>query len=787
MIAVSVPVSLDAAVVRVSLRTQTPVRANDCSDPQVAQRINDELDAIPFLGTLTCDTEAVVAGSIEELVFTYTVGRSGIADSGWLKLCFRYYSDWDVQTIDPRGRDYASARLTHRSHAGGASEQGAATVQRLDVKYDVKGGERPFQKSLLIHAVDGYLRPGDVIEIRLGDRTFGGPGTRVQTFVEDEFEVHLFVDALGTSRMAHAGVCGLAIVPGMPERLVAHGPRVVRADASSASLRTHLQDRWGNVCRDIGADLRASVGDATVARAATPVTGWACATLSVPVESGTVQVVADIDGGGQLSDTCYLDVVDHEFPSPRAFFSDLHVHSNDTVGTQNTDWNLAFGRDVGALDVLGYTANDFQITDEAWAAVVAACDEASDDGRFVCYPGVEWCGTAGVGGDHNVVFLGEDTTLARSLEWHQGMASKDLVPQAWPITRLYSAYDHDPESYLLIPHVGGRRAVLDWHHPGLERLIEVHSTWGTSPWFYEDALARGLRLGASAASDEHRGRPGGGSPGANIFGGHGGLTGVLAPDLTRVDVGRALRGRRTWATTGSRSVALLHSGEHWMGDEFVTDAEQLTADYALYGTTGWEELEVRDTAGLLWRRDFQAETGLSDTLVRIRWGGARHRDRYRWATWTGRVRVSGADIDEVTPWAAAHPEQRFERTADGLSWHTLTYGSDIGVVLRLSALTQTRLDLFTTVIEDNLETALTVSGDDLIRDGGRDVAVGGLNLTLRVERIAEPAALPVNAHGRLALDLPATDSAVYLRGRQADGHQVWTSPLFVSRSDRNPA
>ena len=225
------------------------------------------------------------------------------------------------------------------------------------------------------------------------------------------------------------------------------------------------------------------------------------------------------------------------------------------------------------------------------------------------------------------------------------MASAAPVPQTWPITELYAAYEKDPDSYLLIPHVGGRRAILDWHHPELERLIEVHSSWGTSPWFLEDALARGLRLGASAASDEHRGRPGGGAPGANIFGGHGGLTGVLAPELTRADVGRALRGRRTWATTGARAVALLRSGDHWMGDEIYTAADELVAGYDLYGTAGWEELEVWDTAGRLWRRDFHAETGLSDTLVRIRWGGARHKDRYRWATWSGRLTVTGSAVD----------------------------------------------------------------------------------------------------------------------------------------------
>jgi hypothetical protein len=771
---------MSASPIRISPRALGAPDTNDCSDLDVREAVTAELNALPFLGELTCPISTVVAGSTAELVFTYTVGGSGIADSGWLKLCFRYYSDWDLQTTDPQLRDFVSARLLDRSLIGRASPDSAATARELKISYDVKGGERPFQKALLIHVIDGYLRPGDVIEIRLGDRRFGGPGTRVQTFVEDEFEFHLFVDPLGTSRMARAARAVLAIVAGPPEHLAVHGPRLLRSDAVTADLRMHLQDRWGNACRDVTATAQARVGDTTVAWADFPAKGWAAVTLTVPAQHRLVDVVAHTASGAVNAQQCYLDQID-EFPSPRAFFADLHVHSNDTVGTQDTPSNLAYGRDVGALDVIGYTANDFQITDDVWADVVTACSDVNDDGRLVCYPGVEWCGTAGVGGDHNVVFLGHDTTLARSLEWHHGMASSAPVPQTWPITQLYAAYDKDPDSYLLIPHVGGRRAILDWHHPQLERLIEVHSAWGTSPWFFEDAMARGLRLGASAASDEHRGRPGGGAPGANIFGGHGGLTGVLAPELTRDDVGRALRARRTWATTGERAVALLRSGEHWMGDEIDCHAAQLVADYALYGTAGWEELQAWDAAGLLYRRDFHTETGLSDALVRIRWGGARHKDRYRWATWTGRLTVAGSSIDHVTPWAATHPEQLFTRDGDEISWHTQTFGSDIGVIVRLADLADARLQIHTGVKEDGLEAGLSVTGAELLAGGNREIAVGGLNLTLRVERITDPAALPITVNGKLTIDLPPGDSAVYLRARQSDGHQVWTSPLFLNR------
>lgn len=764
----------------VAVRPTGELRTNDCSSVDVRDRINAEFAALPFLGTLTCRTQQVVAGDLEELTFSYTVGQSGIADSGWLKLCFRYYSDWDLQTTEPDGRDFATASLISRSTLGGASQDRAATVQRLTTRYDVKGGERPFQKSLLIHVVDGYLRPGDVIEIRLGDRRFGGPGTRVQTFVEDDFEVHLYVDPLGTSRMAHAAVAKIAIIAGPPADLVVHGPRVVAPGVARVQLRAHLQDRWGNACRDVAATIRAGDEGESLCSTTTPATGWARASVDVPTRSGAVDVRAQVGETTFGPTTALVDVV-ADLPAPRGYFCDLHVHSNDTVGTQNTDWNLRYGRDIGGLDILGYTANDFQITDGAWSEVVAACRAASQDGSFVCFPGVEWCGTAGVGGDHNVVFLDEDTTVARSLEWRQGMAASTPTPQTWPITELYAAYEKDPDSYLLIPHVGGRRAILDWHHPELERLVEVHSSWGSSPWFLEDALARGLKVGASAASDEHRGRPGGGAPGANIFGGYGGLTGVLAADLTADHVGRALRSRRTWATTGSRSVALLRSADDWMGDEILTAADELAIDYAVYGSAGWEDLALYDAHGPLWRRDIHTETGLSDELVRIRWGGARHRDRYRWATWTGRLEVSGTELESVTPWAAAHPEQVVETDGQTVSWRTATYGSDIGLIIRVGDLARAQLDVETTVLEDDHRTTFTVTGAQLLAQSSLEQSVGGLNLRIRAERIAALSALPTTVTGALTVGLPDQQSAVYLRARQCDGHQVWTSPLFIAR------
>src|SRR5438309_12016647 len=52
--------------------------------------------------------------------------------------------------------------------------------------------------------------------------------------------------------------------------------------------------------------------------------------------------------------TCALPILENSSGALRALYADLHVHSDDTVGTNDTSYNLSYGRDVAGLDVLGY-------------------------------------------------------------------------------------------------------------------------------------------------------------------------------------------------------------------------------------------------------------------------------------------------------------------------------------------------------------------------------------------------------------------------------------------------
>lgn len=42
-----------------------------------------------------------------------------------------------------------------------------------------------------------------------------------------------------------------------------------------------------------------------------------------------------------------------ELSIPRVLFGDLHVHSDDTVGTESSAYNFSYGREIAGLDVLG--------------------------------------------------------------------------------------------------------------------------------------------------------------------------------------------------------------------------------------------------------------------------------------------------------------------------------------------------------------------------------------------------------------------------------------------------
>ena len=125
------------------------------------------------------------AGSFQSFTLTYTAGYFGIDDTGSLKIVHRFASDMGrPQFTEPKGWNYTTVEASN----------GAV----LEVQYDGKRNIRPWDKTLFIRIVRGFLREGDRIIVRFGDRRQGSPGMRVQTFHEPTFEFRVLVDAWAT-------------------------------------------------------------------------------------------------------------------------------------------------------------------------------------------------------------------------------------------------------------------------------------------------------------------------------------------------------------------------------------------------------------------------------------------------------------------------------------------------------------------------------------------------------------------------------------------------------------
>ncbi|RMF91204.1 MAG: DUF3604 domain-containing protein, partial [Nitrospinota bacterium] len=522
----------------------------------------------------------VVAGTYGTWTLTYHVGKYGVDDGGTIVVCVRTACDWGrPQLEDPQAPDYLTVTTT-----GQAS---------LRVRYDPKAYIRPWPKGIVIDVYDGYLSPGDTVTIIYGDRSQGSPGSRAQTFCEKTFEFRVVVDCFGTEQYIHLpDTPTLEIISGPAAKLVAILPAEVTPD-EEAWMLVKAEDRWGNPAAGY-------TGNVTFA-AEIPVQGLPSTYRFTPDDQGchrfsglrfsqpgVYRIRVEDKEQGFSAESNPL-VCRSTPPLFRPYWGDLHGQSEETVGTNSVEDYFRFAKEKSGIDFCGHQGNDFQITAEVWAEIQRCVQHFYEPGRFVTFLGYEWSGNTCAGGDRNVFFLADRAPIFRSSHW-QVADKSDQETDCYPLPVLYERLRG--QEVILVPHIGGRRANLDFFDPALEPVIEIHSAWGTFEWFWEEALRRGYRVGVVANSDGHKGRPGASYPGASQFGVYGGLTCIYARELTREALWEALKQRRVYGTTGERILLMVRCGEHWMGEEFGV-TEPPTIRVSVIGTAGIEQMELR--------------------------------------------------------------------------------------------------------------------------------------------------------------------------------------------------
>jgi hypothetical protein len=720
-----------------------------------------------------------VAGNHAEITLTYTAGTFGIDDTGMLKVSWRTTSDMGKPQFDrPTAPNYTTVE--------------ASNGARLDIWFD-RLNIRPFANTILVRLARGYLRAGDTLTLRLGDRRKGSPGFRLQTNCEEHFPLKTSVDAFATYEFTELPVqpC-IDLVAGPPARWKAIWPSLVVA-GEPFRLAILAEDVWGN---PTGAERELAL------KASQPIDGLPG---SVRLTRSDVPLIIDNLIARQSGDIELRILADSEEVARanplrvasavplRRYWADLHGQSGETIGAGTAEAYFRYARDKACVDIVGHQGNDFQITDAFWKELNVLTKQFDAPGKFICVPGYEWSGNTGMGGDRNIFFRHEGRPIRRSSHiLVEGKASSEPIFRADELFRALEG-----EDAVLIAHVGGRYADIKFAHDGrLERAVEVHSTWGTFEWLLHDAFEQGYRVGVVCHSDDHKGRPGATRPGASTFGAIGGLTCYFMRELTRDALFETLRQRHHYGTTGTRlfldvqgsfaqPVTAFSDDPHlgpaqeratasaMMGD--IVRARDVPMRFAaeVIGTAPIERVDV--LYGPKIAESFRPYTNADlGRRVRVLWQGAEYRGRGRETLWQGKLSISGNRLVRFAPVNFLNPERHVREIVPGkgLEWSSVTTGNLAGIDLWLDDARDGSLDVETNVVNGRID--LQSLGEQAVRLEG-----GGLDRRISIYRLPEQ---DWSNHLKLQHTVQfagGADLPVYVRVTQSDGHQAWSSPIYL--------
>lgn len=722
------------------------------------------------------------AGSFQSFTLTYTAGYFGIDDTGSIKVVHRFASDMGRPQFDvPEAPNYVTAEASN----------GAV----LHVEYDMKRNIRPWDKTLYIKVVRGFLRQGDSIIVRFGDPRFGCPGMCLQTFCERSFEFRVLVDAIATYNYVELPAQPeIGIIPGPPALWKAVIPT---GAALGETFRLCLkgEDRWGNPSDRCEQRF--------VLRTNLPVEGLPD---SVSFSRGEFSLIVDslrVNEPGDLlielrKSTGEVAAVSNPMRVCRQldlhpFWGDLHGQSEETIGTNSARDFHVFARDRAFLDATSHQGNDFQITSGFWEDLNTLTGEFNKDNRFIAFPGYEWSGNTGLGGDRNVLFMEEGRQIHRSSHALVDDLS-DVDTDATSAADLFEVLKG--EDCVVFAHIGGRYADIRMAHDlRLERSVEVHSAWGTFEWLIEDALQQGYRVGIVSNSDGHKGRPGASHPGATKFGAYGGLTCMLATELTRAGLMDSLRRRHHYGTTGCRMVldtrarfdreveifmddpnlgpaAGERGTEAMMGDIVRTTERETLFSIDAHGSAPIERVEIRN--GLECLETVRPFTGQDlGCRIRVVWEGSEYRGRGRETVWDGSALLEANAFERVAAINRYNLDKNFEHVSGGeVRWQALTTGGFGGFDAWLTDPHSGVLKIKTALVQAEIPV-----GHIGLED--RVFEAGGIGRRIRVFRLPD-----VNTSSKLRIDRSISlrgdrDNALYVCLTQEDGHLVWSSPIYI--------
>ncbi len=572
--------------------------------------------------------DPVVAGAFGTWTLTYTAGSMGIAPGG------------SIAVVPPcnNGLRWRIGHVTATTNG----RCGLAIRTRNDYPLVYHHAQFPV---VFVTVELESLRLGEQIQLTLGD-----PGSLVSGFYERAraqelsmkdayFEV--MVDVRGNASYSNPAYpykdpMGYRLLPDLPHLDVIAGPpsrAAITAPATVApgeafDVLVRVEDEYGNTCPDSqGKLVLGSWSGKLECPPAVQLRRGEDAARVGPFKAGMgsdspLHITGQAWDLGISGVSNPIDVVNSA--AERIFFGDLHTHAPGKFresreplrpfaaqGFGTFEEAYSYARDVAGLDFVALAwfppPADFQDTSSVprlddWVDYQTMTRRFHEPNRFVPFAAIELDEASA--GHRVVVFPRDDGPAVRI----KRIELQDL----WPALKGTDA--------VVIPHhpnttsEGGpdNWVVQDWgqHNPDYQPVVEICQNRGAFETdepggataiggfgaSVQDALALGHRLGFVGGTDSHHGRPGSNRcPMAGVdFHDHvtGGLTAVIATELTREAILDALWARRCYATTGARIVLRFEVDGHAMGQEFTSASTQVRAAGRVLGTAPISKLEI---------------------------------------------------------------------------------------------------------------------------------------------------------------------------------------------------
>src|SRR5438874_10786152 len=277
-------------------------------------------------------------------------------------------------------------------------------------------------------------------------------------------------------------------------------------------------------------------------------------------------------------------------------------------------------------------------------------------------------------------------------------------------------------------------------------------------------------------------------PGASLFGAYGGLSCLLAGELSRAGLFDALRRRHHYATTGCRLVldvraafdteAQLYAEDPqlgpttcrpvrtaMMGDILRSAGEAVDFTVEALASAPIERLEIRNGLDVLetWRPYDEAALG---RRIRVIWEGSEYRGRGRQTIWDGGWALTDNAFERISPINLWNLDKKLRQTGPTtLIWEALTTGGFGGFDAWLADPQAGTLRIDTTLVKCEVPIA-DIGMEDL------KFEAGGIGRRIRVFRLPDD-----NLDRRLRLSRRISlksigDNALYMCLTQEDGHLV---------------